>query len=303
MVAFQVSAAVNSVAPEGVLNLNKPPGITSRAAVDRVLEYLPPGTKAGHAGTLDPLATGVLVVCVGRGTRLIRYVQQMPKEYEATFLLGRRSPTDDVQGEVELLSDPPVPTPEQVQQLLPRFTGTVLQSPPAFSAVKLGGKRAYELARAGKPLRLKPRPVQIYRLEVLEYDYPRLRLRIVCGSGTYVRSLGRDLAQALGTAAVMSELCRRAVGEFRLQRAVSLEELSAQVLRQRLEPLRAAVAHLPSVQLTPQELGRLKHGRPIRRPGFRPGKFVAALDPQGQLAAVLQARGSQLRVQQNFLGS
>ncbi len=284
---------------EGVLTLNKPPGITSRQAVDRVLEVCP-GIKAGHAGTLDPLATGVLVICLGRATRLIQYVQQLPKEYEATFLLGRRSDTLDVEGEVELLENTPQPSRRQVEATLPWFIGRVLQTPPAFSAVKVRGRRAYQLARSGKSPRLKPRPVEIYKLELLHYQYPELQLRILCGSGTYVRSLGRDLALALGTEAVMSRLCRTRVGPFCLEEAFVPDELSAERLPQVVQPPLRAVAHLPQVELTSRQVQALARGQPPRVPRRSPGKLAAAVDPQGRLAAVLESTPRGWRIAQNF---
>ena len=191
--------------PCGLLNLNKPAGMTSRDVVN-IVQRLSRPAKAGHAGTLDPLADGVLVVCVGSATRLIEYVQRMPKRYVGTFLLGRQSPTEDIEGEVTELPDAPVPTREQIEAAARRFVGRIEQRPPAFSALKIRGRPAYKLARQGKPVELAPRPVEIYRIEVKKYRYPELVLEIDCGGGTYVRSLGRDLAESLGTAAVMSAL-------------------------------------------------------------------------------------------------
>ena len=181
--------------------------MTSRRAVDLV-ERLARPAKAGHAGTLDPLATGVLVVCVGAATRLIEYVQRMPKRYRATFLLGRQSPTEDIEGEVTELPDAPIPTLDEIAAAAGRFVGRIAQRPPAFSALKVAGRRAYKLARAGQPPQLAPRPVEIFAAEIKSYQYPELVMEVECGSGTYIRSLGRDLAESLGTAAVMSALVR-----------------------------------------------------------------------------------------------
>ncbi len=284
---------------DGVLVLDKPSGITSRRAVDRVLEVCP-GIKAGHAGTLDPLATGVLVVCLGRATRLIQYVQQLPKQYEAEFLLGRRSETLDVEGEVELLQDAPRPRREQIEALLPRFTGQVLQTPPVFSAVKVRGRRAYQLARAGNAPRLKPRPVHIHELQLLHYEFPRLSLRILCGAGTYVRSLGHDLARALGTAAVMSRLCRTRVGPFDLHQALSPDELTPERLPQAVQPPLRAVEHLPRVELKSSQVQALARGRPPQGTPPAPGTLAAAVDPQGRLAAVLESTPRGWRIAQNF---
>ncbi|NOY30442.1 MAG: tRNA pseudouridine(55) synthase TruB, partial [Planctomycetes bacterium] len=184
----------------GILNLNKPIGWTSRDAVNRVQRLVRPA-KAGHAGTLDPLATGVLVVCIGPATRLISYVQAMPKVYQATFLLGRTSDSDDIETEVRELASPPQPSREEIESKLPDFLGEIQQRPPAYSALKVNGQRAYKLAREGLAVQLEPRPVEIYELRVTGYNYPELKINLRCGSGTYVRSLGRDLAEALGTGA------------------------------------------------------------------------------------------------------
>ena len=205
----------------GFLNFNKPPGKTSRWVVDQVQRLVQPA-KVGHAGTLDPLATGVLVVASGSATRLIDYVQQMPKRYRADFLLGCTSPTEDVDSEVVPLENPMVPTRDEIETAIPAFLGEILQSPPAFSALKVGGRRAYSLARAGQAVELKPRPISIHCLKVLSYEYPRLQLEIECSSGTYVRSLGRDLAEKLGTGAVMSALVRTAIGIFRVEDSIDV---------------------------------------------------------------------------------
>ena len=187
----------------GLLNINKPSGITSRRVVDRVARLVKP-LKAGHAGTLDPLASGVLVVCVGQATRLIEYVQRMPKRYRATFLLGRSSPTEDVEGEVSELAGAPEPSRAQIEQAAQGMLGQLAQRPPAFSAIKVAGRRSYDLARAGQAVELEPRTITVYGIDLIAYRYPELELDIRCGSGTYVRTLGRELAERLGSCAVMS---------------------------------------------------------------------------------------------------
>src|SRR3954465_13086591 len=161
--------------PFGVLNVHKPKGITSRDAVDRVERLVRPA-KAGHAGTLDPLATGVLVICVGQATRLIRFVQRMPKRYLATFLLGQTSETHDIEREVAGIPNAIVPTCEAIERLLPQFMGDIQQRPPAHSAIKIGGRRAYKLARKGADFELAPRTVTIHQINLLRYEYPELKL-------------------------------------------------------------------------------------------------------------------------------
>ncbi len=275
----------------GVLNLNKPAGMTSREVVNCVQRLGRPA-KVGHAGTLDPLACGVLVVCVGAATRLIEYVQQMPKGYSGTFLLGRQSPTEDVEGEVTELVGPAVPTPEQIAAAAGALVGRIEQRPPAFSALKVEGRRAYVLARKGQQVELKPRTVTVYRIEVQGYEYPELRLAIECSGGTYVRSLGRDLAESLGTAAVMSELVRRWIGDFRIEEAVDPRQLTGQSWTDHLLPPLRAVGRLPRVELSQDEIAKIRHGLTISRktPPTGAGQF-AAVDAAGRLVAVLTPRG------------
>lgn len=274
----------------GLLNLHKPVGLTSRQVVDQVDRLVRPA-KAGHAGTLDPLASGVLIVCVGAATRLIDYVQRMPKRYVGTFLLGRRSPTEDVEGEVELLDNPPQPTREEIEQAARQFSGEILQRPPVFSALKVSGRRAYDLARAGREVMLAPRPVVIHQLQIREYSYPELVLEIECGSGTYIRSLGRDLAEALGTAAVMSALVRTAIGNFTLENACRPDELSRDNLDRHMLPMAHAVAQLPSLVVNPDEARRLKNGLAIERAEAQTSAEWAAFDRDCALLAILTPRG------------
>jgi tRNA pseudouridine55 synthase len=278
----------------GLLNLNKPAGMTSRRAVDCVQRLARPA-KVGHAGTLDPLASGVLVACVGAATRLIEYVQQMPKSYVGTFLLGRQSPSEDIECEVTLLENPPIPSLEQIVAAARSLTGTIQQRPPEFSALKVGGRRAYDLARRGQAVSLEPRTIVVHSIEVEAYAYPELTLRIDCGSGTYVRSLGRDLAQKLGTAAVMSALVRTAIGSFRLADAVDPQTLTRENWADDLLPAVRAVESFPRVELNAEEVTRICAGLTVPRP-VAPGEATeyAAVDPAGQLVALLVPRGPDL---------
>lgn len=284
----------------GLLNVNKPAGATSRDVVNRVQWLLKQiakaaGTRAakvGHAGTLDPIATGVLVLCVGSATKLIEHVQRQPKRYRGTFQLGRRSPSDDIELPVEELADPPIPTREQIEAALPPFVGDIQQVPPAYSAIKIGGEKAYDLARAGKPPEMKPRPVTIYELSVVAYDYPELVLDIHCGSGTYVRAIGRDLAQSIGTAAVMSALERTAIGEFRVQEAVTFESFTEENLTGQLLPARLAVPDVPRIEISRAEAEGLRNGRFLDRPQAPRGDELAAYTSAGELVALLKPRGN-----------
>lgn len=275
--------------PAGFLNLHKPSGESSRQTVDRVQHLVRPA-KAGHAGTLDPLASGVLVVAVGAATRLIQRVQQQPKRYLGTFLLGRTSPTEDIEGQVAVLADPPRPTLAQIELAAGSLVGQVWQRPPAFSALKVDGRRAYALARKGQAVALAPRLVTVHRLSVVSYDYPALVLEVECGAGTYVRSLGRDLAESLGTAAVMSALVRTAVGGFTLQSAHDPRQLTRENLSDWLLPPRRAVEDLPALRLDAAEVRHVLQGRAIGR-ALPPGAAeAAALDAAGRLVAILVPR-------------
>jgi tRNA pseudouridine55 synthase len=277
----------------GLLNINKPAGVTSRKVVDLVQEATGTG-KVGHAGTLDPLATGVLVICIGGATRLVDYVQRMRKYYRGTFLLGRSSPSDDTETDASLLENPPVPDARQLTVALKPFSGTIQQRPPEYSAVKVAGRRAYRLARQGKAVQLAPRDVTVYQLDLVSYDYPQLVLDICCSSGTYVRSLGRDLAASLGTAAVMCALTRTAIGGFRIADAVALEDLGTHNVLEHMLPAGLAVAELPRLDLTAQEVQAVINGRQIERGDLAVPREneIAAFDTSGQLLAILNPRGT-----------
>ncbi len=270
----------------GILNINKPPTWTSRDAVNRVQRHVRPA-KVGHAGTLDPLATGVLVVCIGPATRLIEYIQQMPKEYRAAFLLGRKSASDDIETEVTKIADAPIPSLSEIEAALPQFLGRIDQIPPAYSAVKIAGQRAYALARQGKDVTITPRPVEIYDIRILAYEYPQLELLIHCGSGTYIRSLGRELAECLGTGAVMSELIRTRIGSFRVEHAISPVDLTIERIEEQLQPPHSAVSHLPVMQLSAELVRELSFGRTV---AGSESQECAAFDEQGNLIAILKEK-------------
>lgn len=270
-----------------MLNVAKPPGMTSRDVVNHVQRLVRPH-KVGHAGTLDPLATGVLVLCLGHATRLIEYVQEQRKSYRGSFLLGQESDTEDSTGEVRTLVSPVIPTLEQIQAALPCFIGAIEQRPPVYSALKVKGQRAYDLARQGKEVDLAPRTIEVYDLRIVSYVYPELVLDIECGSGTYVRSLGRDLAESLGTAAVMSALVRTAIGVFPLTESVTLDSLNAESIAAHLLSPRSAVAHLPLLTISDAEQLRLIQGKRIAAPVDDPASELAAINVAGQLIAVVQ---------------
>ncbi|WP_417383076.1 tRNA pseudouridine(55) synthase TruB [Gimesia sp.] len=275
----------------GLLNINKPQDITSRQVVNQVQKLIKPN-RVGHAGTLDPLATGVLVLCTGSNTRLIRFVQQQPKEYIGDFVLGKRSDTDDITGQISETADCRAITRQELENCLPAFEGKIEQIPPQYSAVHIDGRRAYDLARQGKSFEIQPREVEVYKIELLDFEFPRFQLRIVCGSGTYIRSIGRDLGEQLGVGATMSALVRTRIGPFTLDSALELnEELSLGTIAEKLQPAVMAVEHLPHYHCNERELLSMSQGQKLKcKPEHFPATpeiiEVAVISPQGGLVAI-----------------
>jgi tRNA pseudouridine55 synthase len=276
---------------DGVAVVDKPAGCTSHDVVARARRSL--GTrKIGHAGTLDPDATGVLVLGVGRATRLLRYVGDLPKAYGGEVVLGVATSTLDAAGEVVATADMGDLGLDEVRAAAARMVGTVEQVPPMVSAVQVGGRRLHELARAGVEVEREARTVTVWRFDVVEAVEPGVfRVAVECSSGTYVRSLAADLGEALGGVAHLRRLRRTAVGPFTEDRARPIEELEV------LPPL-AAVAHLPAVAVDEEVAGLVGHGRRLERAGPTPfpgdGPW-AVVGPEGALLAVYRADGDRAR--------
>jgi tRNA pseudouridine55 synthase len=272
----------------GLLVLDKPSGLTSRAATDRALGWFPRGTRLGHTGTLDPLATGVLVLCLGTATRLAEHVQRMAKTYRSTFLLGATSDTDDADGLVTPRRVEQPPDRRKVQEALASFIGEIDQVPPAYSAAKVAGRRAYNLARQGAEVALQSRRVRIDEIIVQAYEYPRLEVEVRCGKGTYIRSLARDLGERLGCGALVEVLRRTRVGLFTVDDSLTLDA-DAATARARLLPLATAVAELPRLTLTADGVRRLRQGQKVPLPEDAVPLHsleTAVFDPTGGLVAV-----------------
>jgi len=257
--------------------------------------------SVGHAGTLDPLASGVVVVCVGHATKLVDYLHELTKHYTATFLLGRSSPSDDIETPIEEEADPVRPSAAEIEAAAGAFRGDILQRPCDYSAVHVDGKRAYRLARKGRPVVLDSKPVRIERLTITGYEWPRLAVEIECSSGTFVRALGRDLAESLGTKAVMESLVRTAVGPFACAASIPLDAITPETVRASLMPAATAVAHLPSMVLDGDVLASAVRGGLVQIPENLPA--VAALDATSQLIGMLKRLESgSYRLRPNFLG-
>jgi tRNA pseudouridine55 synthase len=272
----------------GVMVVDKPEGPTSHAVVSIVRR----GTgvrKVGHAGTLDPRASGVLVLCLGPATRLSEYLSSSIKLYEAKVRFGESTETYDAEG-ATTRSTGEAPTDAQVEAALEKFRGEIQQVPPPYSAIKLQGKKAYELAREGRPVELDARNVTVYELSKLRYDPPELSIRVECSAGTYIRSLAHDLGEILSTGAHLSALRRLRAGPFGLEDAVALGELEKAMGRgewQRwVRPASEALPDLPIVTVEEPELERIRNG--LRIPSSEGATGMArALAPDGELVAIL----------------
>ncbi len=211
----------------GILNINKPLNITSMDVI-RYLRKVTKIKKIGHAGTLDPLASGVLLVAVGKATKQINNLMLMTKEYNTTIDLRSFSSTDDEEGEKTLVDIKDEPTEEEISKLLKeKFTGDIEQIPPIYSAIKIKGKKAYEIARKGETIEMKPRSVKIYEIKIVNYEWPYLKLYVKCGKGTYIRSLGRDIGSSLKTGGYLTKLERIGIGSFKINESVDLKEIIA----------------------------------------------------------------------------
>ena len=236
-----LSCILAHVLPLGVLNLDKPPVMSSARAVGRVKRLLPRRCKVGHAGTLDPFATGVLLILVGKATRWSQALMSEPKQYLATVQFGATTATDDPTWPATPftpLSGGPIipPAMQDVNAAVEQFVGSILQLPPSFSALRVAGRRAYELARRGKDVPLQPRTVNVHAIEILSYEWPLLRLKIDCGRGTYIRSIARDLGTVLDVGGHLAELQRTRVGPFHIEAATSLDSLTPENLVSHLHP-------------------------------------------------------------------
>jgi tRNA pseudouridine55 synthase len=277
--------------PDGFLILNKPLTWTSFDVVARV-RRITGERRIGHAGTLDPLATGVLPLALGRATRFVEYLSDARKAYDAWVHLGVSTTTYDREGEITYTADPAlVPDLARITAALAGFRGPQEQLPPMHSAVKQGGKRLYELARAGQEVERRPRPITIYRLDVVEYTPPQLRLAVECSKGTYIRTLAHDLGTALGCGAHLAALVRTRHGPFTLAEALALPALEVAVAAgawtQHLQPVDRALAHLPALTLTADEVRRVRQGQGLDRPAPADASALSRLyGPDGDLIAL-----------------
>ena len=294
----------------GWLILDKPIGMTSTHAVS-VVKRLFMAKRAGHAGTLDPLASGCLPIALGEATKTVPFVMDGRKVYQFTVRWGEERDTDDAEGRV-VSSSQVRPTREAICALLPRFTGTIAQQPPRFSAIKIAGERAYDLAREGEVVELAPRPVEIHRLELVDMPDPDHAVLVAeCGKGTYVRALARDLGRLLGCFGHVSALRRTAVGPFAenctidldaLHEAAQAETGAAEKLAATLQPVEAALAALPALAVSQADAGRLARGQAVLLRGRDAPRFEGsiAVSCQGTLVALAEMEKGELRPRRIF---
>lgn len=281
--------AMRDAITDGLLLVDKPAGVTSHDVVNAARRAL--GEKRiGHAGTLDPFATGLLVLLFGRATRLLPHLEGVPKEYEAAIAFGRETDTDDLAGST--LREAAPPSDEVVSAALPQLTGMLQQVPPAYSAKRVGGRRAYEAARAGAALDLAPATVEVFEWRDLRRDGDSLLATIVCGSGTYIRALARDLGRLTGSAAHLSSLRRTRSGAFHVRDAVTLDELRNGEAK--LRPALDALPTLPRVVLPGTDAERVLRGIAIERATAGNEESRAALVDQrsGALLALAESDGA-----------
>lgn len=274
----------------GLIIVDKPIGPTSHQVVSLVRKET--GIrKVGHAGTLDPRASGVLVLCLGAATRLSEYLSTAPKRYEARIRFGAATDTYDSEGRV-VRETGRAPTLKELEAVLPEFEGEIYQEPPPYSAIKVKGKKAYELARAGKKVDLEPRRVTIYQLEVISYDPPDLVLSVETSAGTYIRSLAHDIGNRVSTGAFLAALRRTKAGPFTIEDAIPLAKLEVGFLTGKWEryvrPAADALPDLPKIHVEGELLQEVLHGHRIPAEPGSTG-MARAIGPDGDLVAVLEA--------------
>lgn len=285
---------------EGLLNIDKPTGMTSHDVVNRIRK-LSEIRRVGHAGTLDPLATGVLLLCIGRATRLVEYLVGHRKSYVATVRLGQATDTYDADGQI-VAQNAIHTSPIEIEQALPQFRGRIQQKAPVYSAIKRGGQPLYKLARQGKDVEPPLREVSIYDLQLLQWEEPFLQLNVVSSAGTYIRSLAHDLGEVLGCGGHITALRRTAVADFSVDQAIPLADLAKDNWTQQLQPSDTAVQHLARLDLAEQDAQRVRFGQRLPRQEDHPdASLVRLYEPGGQFIGIATARENTWQPHKIFL--
>lgn len=282
---------------DGILNIYKEKDFTSHDVVAKLRGILHM-KKIGHTGTLDPQATGVLPVCLGKATKACDMMTEKSKVYEAVLLLGVTTDTEDMTGQV-LETSPVTCSEKEAKEAIGSFLGSYEQIPPMYSAIKVNGKKLYELAREGKTIERTPRPVTLYELTILNMDLPRIRLRITCSKGTYIRSLCRDIGAKLGCGGCMEELVRTRVGHFQIENALTLNQIKAYAKQERiseiLEPVDRIFASCPAVFASKQDRKLVINGNPLPEKHIslsqdmkKSGQWIRLYDDEKQFVGIYQ---------------
>lgn len=277
---------------DGILNINKATGMTSHDVVASIRRLLKQ-KRVGHAGTLDPAASGVLPICIGKGTRVAEYLSDSGKAYRAEIVFGVETDTYDSEGAVVRTASAADLTRAQIEQVLQRFTGQQMQAPPRYSAIKQQGQPAYKLARAGEDITLEPRPITIYRLEVIDWLAPRLTLAVECSKGTYIRSLAHDIGEQLGCGAYLAALVRTRSGPFSLAESITLEQLAGAIagdngqrVARFLYPLDFALQQYPALRLDAATVEQVLHGNAFACAEHTHAGLARVYDSTGRLLAI-----------------
>jgi tRNA pseudouridine55 synthase len=289
-----------------IINLNKPKGITSQQAVTHVKKILG-AKKAGHAGTLDPLATGVLLICLGEATKITRFLMDKDKEYRATIKLGERTDTLDAEGTITEMQSIPSLSTHDIAEAAQGFLGRIVQRPPMYSAVKHQGKRLYELARKGLIVERPERPVEIHHIGVTRVDLPYINLTISCSKGTYIRTLCDDLGVRLGTVAHLVSLERTRTGIFAVELAAQIDQLSYPVIEARSNPfihsLDNALSEFNEIQLSEDDHKKARNGVPISIENLQEVPaytFIRLKSPSGKLFGIGRIENAYIAIERIF---
>jgi tRNA pseudouridine55 synthase len=285
--------------PRGLLAINKPKGITSYDVIRRIKKIIG-RVKIGHTGTLDPFASGVLLILLGEATKINRFLDPFEKEYEFEMVLGIETDTLDMTGDTVREEPVPALTENQIESALSRFTGRQSQVPPRFSAVYINGQRAYKLAAKGIEFEPEPRMVDIHKLELLKFEAAVVTLKAVVGTGTYIRALARDLGKALESIATVRELKRNRIGQFELGDTIGLDGLSAEIILNRLVPINSVLDHLPSVTIKPEAKARFLKGQSVRveetiEGGVAGEEFIRVRDREDSMLVIGRAEANRLK--------
>ncbi|HYT36025.1 MAG TPA: tRNA pseudouridine(55) synthase TruB [Ktedonobacteraceae bacterium] len=276
---------------DGIFNINKPTAMTSHDVVAIIRKHLKQ-KRVGHAGTLDPLASGVLPICVGQATRVAEYLSESGKAYQADINFGTATDTYDAEGTITATASTADLTLNMIQETLEQFRGPQMQNPPLYSAIKIQGQPAYKRARAGEVIVLERRPIVIHSLEILEWIPPRLTLAIECSKGTYIRSLAHDLGMQLGCCAYLEALVRTRSGPFTLSDSITLEQFADAVETNSIQhysfPLDKALEQYPAMKLDVETAERIKHGNIFNNPVANNSGLARVYDTNGAFIAIAE---------------